>query len=329
MSNTDISKRDYHNDCSGDSLTPEWIENYKEAIKQKWLHVLDCRDCTARFSTVVYIPSIHYADWRVTVCEFLKAIGLTAQMTALFPDGPDTPFTLKNRCVRTVFGILSEKVKKTRKGFAFTIEMSAADRSKRSGAKIFAEMVGICAINFAGKGPTKVSISTHKDGKDIGAEGNSTKAFGFNQGNDDLKYLKSFICNQGKLKTTFSNELNEALVTAFSTVQDKFLLRAGDVVSLLLDNSGEIFVDLLIMYDNETLDSMSPCFIGNNECAQEMQKQFYASGVITFCNRCNQEDCPVNNKMVQWIAAVYFFCIQYARTTGNKLKTYSRNSVRH
>ena len=305
---------------SGDSLTPQWIENFKEGIKAKWLHVLDCRDCTARFSTVVYTPTLHYADWRVTVCEFLKAIGLTAQMTAVFPDGPDTPFTLKNRCVRTVFGILSEKIKKTKRGFAFTIELSAADRTKRSGARIFAEMIGICAISFGGSGPTKMSISTHKDGKNPNPNllaNNGTKSLAFNQGNDDLKFLKSFICNQGKLKTTFSNELNGALITAFSTLQDRFLYRAGDVVSLLLDNSAEIFTDLLILYDDEKLRNMSPCFIGNDDCAKVMQKQFYETGMITFCNRCNKEYCPVNNKMVQWIAAVYFFCIQYARTTGN------------
>ena len=81
--------------------------------------------------------------------------------------------------------------------------------------------------------------------------------------------------------------------------------------------SSNIFTDIVIVYDHETKMNMPPTFMGNNRCVTEMQHLFYTKGIIQFC-RCSETDCPVNTKMVQWIAAVYWFCIQYARTTGRQ-----------
>ena len=157
-------------DClikEGNSVEVGWLEKYKDEIKDKWYHCAkdtDCRDCISRFSTVKLLRLMHYIAWRITVCEFIRAVSTTAQLTDLVCDPKKG---ISNKFVRTVFGVLSDKVRRTKKGFAFTIDLSAADRTKRSGAKFFAEMVGITAITTGGSQPTRFSMTTDSEGKVI------------------------------------------------------------------------------------------------------------------------------------------------------------------
>ena len=146
-------------------------------MADKWKHAIICRPCTGRYSTIQLIKGTRIIEFRVIVCEFIRAVSLTAQLAAVFPEGAEPQdLQYKDRFVRTVFGILGTKKKRTLRGYVLCIDLSSADRFKRSGATFFAEMIGICAIMTGGKAPTRMSVGD--DGEETTTR---TKAMMFNQ----------------------------------------------------------------------------------------------------------------------------------------------------
>ena len=119
------------------------------------------RTHTTVLSVIVqYMKDMQLSDWRVIVCEFMKTIAQTSELTAVFPDGvvPEN-IKMKNKFIRTLFGVLNSRERRSKKGFVFTIDLSAADRFTSEGAKVMAELIGLQAIMMNGNQPNFIAIS--------------------------------------------------------------------------------------------------------------------------------------------------------------------------
>ena len=71
------------------------------------------------------------------------------------------------------------------------------------------------------------------------------------------------------------------------------------------------------MWTDYELRRMPPTATANHRCVQRAQMKFEKEGTFEFCT-CTRTDCPVNEKMIQWIAAIYWFTVQYAKITGRQ-----------
>ena len=136
----------------------------------------------------------------------------TSEITAFFPENITVENVgIKHKFIRTLYGVLNAKERRGKKGFALTIDVSAADRSTKEGAQFMAELIGIQAVMINGNAPSYISIAG--DGK------------------EGVDKVKTFNYNQSKLDNNRGSELMMALVKAFNTKQDLLMYRPGDIVS--------------------------------------------------------------------------------------------------
>ena len=118
---------------------------------------------------------------------------------------------MKHKFIRTLYGILNSRERRGKKGFVLTVDLSAADRFTREGARVMAEMIGIQAVMMNGEKPNFIAISRD------GLEGSER--------------VKTYSYNQSKLDNNRGTELTNAVATAFGTKQHLLMYRPGDIVS--------------------------------------------------------------------------------------------------
>ena len=136
----------------------------------------------------------------------------TSEITAFFPENVTVEnLRIKHKFIRTFFGVLNAKERRGKKGFALTVDLSAADRYTREGAMFMAEMIGIQAVMVNGNGPSYISIG--------------------GDGREGIDKVKTYNFNQSMLDNNRGSELMMAIAKAFNTSQDLLMYRPGDIVS--------------------------------------------------------------------------------------------------
>ena len=76
-------------------------------------------------------------------------------------------------------------------------------------------------------------------------------------------------------------------------------LRPGDLVNKVLINSGQIFADIITVYEEKVVKKLQSSHIGRNGCVKKANALFYSKGLVNFCTECTSGQCPVNTAMIQ------------------------------
>ena len=118
----------------GNVIKENMMEDYDKAIRDKWMHCLECGPCLIRFSMIQMGPKVRHLDMRVMIVEFFKAIGMTALLTQ--KGNTDGGRKSLNNFKRSCFGLLSHKQKHSKAGYTFTVDFLGIDETKFEGKNI-------------------------------------------------------------------------------------------------------------------------------------------------------------------------------------------------
>ena len=163
----------------GNVLKTGMLDEHDQKIRDKWEHCLACGGCTVRYSMVQMMKEIRPIDMKVIIMEFVRAIGVTGQLTQVGEVDSNNPFGTKKKSldtfIRTCFGVLQHRLRAAKQGYTFAIDFNEIDERTREGATIMAELIGMQAFMMGGKGASRVTKVDN-----VGKRGRNVRTFRYN-----------------------------------------------------------------------------------------------------------------------------------------------------